>query len=282
MTAPSARPRRIALVTGATDGIGRATALALADKGFEVVLHGRSDERLAQSADFVRKHAPRDATVHTARAELASLRDVLRMAEELRGRFPALHALVLNAGVFSNERRESIDGYELTLAVNHLAHFLLARELVAPLAAGAAEGHGRVVTVSSIAHSRGRIAWDDPMLVRAYSGYAAYAQSKLMNVMFSNELARRVAGKGITSNSLHPGVITTKLLREGFGTSGAPVSEGAKTSVLLATDPALARTTGGYFADQRPARMSPTAEDPAACARLWSETEKWITAALSR
>lgn len=91
-----------------------------------------------------------------------------------------------------------------------------------------------------------------------------------------------MGGKGITSNSLHPGVVTTKLLREGFGTSGAPLSEGAKTSVLLATEPALARTTGVYFADQRPARMSPTAEGRAACARVWMDTEKWIVAALSR
>jgi NAD(P)-dependent dehydrogenase (short-subunit alcohol dehydrogenase family) len=280
MSAGSGPSRRVALVTGATDGIGRATALALTEKGFEVVVHGRSEERLEETRAFVLEHAPRGAVVHTARADLASLRSTRQMAQELLGRFDALHALVLNAGVFATERRESEDGYELSVAVNHLAHFLLARELLPALAAGAAQGHGRVVTVSSMAHSRGQIAWDDPMLSRSYSGYAAYAQSKLMNVMFANELAHRAAGKGVTSNSLHPGVITTKLLREGFRTSGAPVSEGAKTSVLLATSPQLARVTGAYFADGRPTRMNPLAEDASACARLWMESEKWLAAAL--
>lgn len=272
---------RIAVVTGATDGIGRATALELARRGMTVVLHGRSAERLDEARAFVAQHAP-GATLETARGDLGSLKETDALGRELAARFPAVHALVLNAGVFADERRESADGYELTLAVNHLAHHLLTRALTTSLAAGAASGHGRVVTVASIAHLRGKIHWDDPMLTQGYTGYAAYAQSKLMNVLFAAELARKVGKLGITSNSLHPGVITTKLLRAGFNISGAPVTEGAKTSVKLATDASLAKVTGGYFSDEQRTRPHALADDAEARERLWTVSEQWIAEALAR
>jgi NAD(P)-dependent dehydrogenase (short-subunit alcohol dehydrogenase family) len=222
------------LVTGATDGIGRATALALAARGATVLVHGRDPARaaaVAREANAV-PGAPGDA--ESVVGDLASLAAVRALAAAVRARGAPLDVLVNNAGVAFRdaERRLSADGFELTFAVNHLAHFLLTRELLDLLAEAAARrGGARVVTVSSELHARGRIDFDDLQGERRYGGTAAYAHSKLANVLFARALARRTAARGVTSNALHPGVIKTKLLREGFGSQGgAAVERGAATS----------------------------------------------------
>lgn len=267
---------RIALVTGATDGIGTATAEELARRGLEVVLHGRSDSRLDSARRAIEAAVP-GARLHTVKGDLASLASVREMGAELVARFPKLHVLLWNAGVFANDRTLTPDGLELTFQVNHLSHFLLTSLLDAPLRAAASED-ARVVTVSSIAHTRARLDWDDVHLATRFDGYGAYATSKLANVMFANELARRLTGTGIVSHSLHPGVITTKLLREGFGTTGSSVAEGARTSVHVATSDDARRVTGRYFVRSAPAAPNPLASDERACQRLWQLSEELVRA----
>lgn len=272
---------RTALVTGATDGIGVPTAIELARRGMQVVLHGRRDERLAEARRAVEAAVP-GARVETARADLASLAEVRAMADDVSGRFPKIHALVLNAGVFSKQPEKSRDGYELTLAVNHLAHFALTTWLLPRVRAAAAAGHGRVVTVSSIAHTNAEL--DEAGLAAGgrSTGYQAYAESKLLNVIFAAELARRetAARSGVTSQSLHPGVLSTKLLRVGFGRGGAPVEEGARTSVFLATDPSVAGVTGRYFVSSREAPAHPDAQRADVGARVWAASEALVARAL--
>ncbi|MFN7697235.1 MAG: SDR family NAD(P)-dependent oxidoreductase [Deltaproteobacteria bacterium] len=269
---------KISLVTGATDGIGVPTAIELARRGHHVILHGRREERLARAEAALRSAVP-GASIETVSADLSSLAEVREMGRTLAARHDAIHVLVLNAGVFAKGHEKSRDGYELTLAVNHLAHFALTGALLDRVRAAASrDGHGRVVTVSSIAHGSGVI---DLAALRAggkSTDYEAYAESKLLNVVFAAELARRerAAGSGVTSNSLHPGVLSTKLLRTGFGRGGAPVEEGATTSVFLATDPSVTQTSGAYFVSSRIARHHPSADDPRLGAEVWSISEALV------
>lgn len=267
--------KKTALVTGATDGIGIPTAIELARRGFHVILHGRRDERLAKAESLVRAAVP-EASIEQARADLSSLAEVRAMGRALADRHDAIHALVLNAGVFAKGHDKSSDGFELTIAVNHLAHFALTSALIDRVRVAASrDGHGRVVTVSSIAHRSGAIDLEGLRAGGRHTDYEAYAESKLLNVVFAAELARRerAANTGVTSNSLHPGVLATKLLKTGFGRGGAPVEEGATTSVFLATDASVATTSGAYFVASRVAPHHPSADDAKLGAEVWSITE---------
>jgi NAD(P)-dependent dehydrogenase (short-subunit alcohol dehydrogenase family) len=171
-----------------------------------------------------------------------------------------LDVLVNNAGLVENRRRLSRDGFELTFAVNHLAPFLLTHLLLEPLTAAP---QGRVVNVASMVHSSGEVDLDDLSLEERYSGYGAYANSKLMNVLFTHELARRLQGTKVTTYALHPGVIGTKLLHAAFGgMGGGSVAQGARTSVYCATAPELAGVSGRYYDDARESRCAARANDP--------------------
>jgi NAD(P)-dependent dehydrogenase (short-subunit alcohol dehydrogenase family) len=271
MTEPQGTARTV-LVTGSTDGIGLETARELARRGWHVVVHGRRPERVDAAIAAVRAAAPA-ATVEGVTFDLASLASVRAGADALRARLPRLSALVNNAGVFEHERRLSVDGLELTMAVNHFAPFLLT-ELLAPLLEAGAPA--RVVNVSSIAHQRGRIDLADLQLARGFNGYGAYAASKLANVLHANALARRHDPARLTANSLHPGVITTKLLQSGFGATGDSLEAGARTSVKLASDPALAGVTGRYFSDGREARAAAVAADVALQDGLWAASRTLV------
>jgi NAD(P)-dependent dehydrogenase (short-subunit alcohol dehydrogenase family) len=256
----------IAVITGATEGIGKQTAAELAERGFHVVIHGRSEARAKEAAKEI---SGADICV----GDFASLKQVRAMGADLAKRFPRIDVLLNNAGVFAKTRTLTEDGFELTIGVNHFAHFVLTHALIDSLRAS---DQGRVVNVSSGVHGGGEIDFDDLNLEHGFSGSAAYANSKLMNVLFSNELARRLQNTRITSNALHPGVIATKLLREGFGGGGASLSSGARTTTMVASDPSLATTTGAYFSDARKATASATARD-AALAKKFYETSCKLT-----
>lgn len=269
------------LVTGASDGIGRATATELARAGHAVVVHGRPGDKLDHATESVREAAGGETEtggVEQIAADLASLGEVSAMAREIAERFPDLQVAILNAGVMTRRRRESHDGIELTFAVNHLATMLLADRLV-PVLRGNAPA--RIVVVSSMVHTSGRLDFDDLELRRGYDGMDAYCASKLANVYVTRVLSRRLDPAEITVNALHPGVIHTKLLHEYFS-GGSPTERGAETSVYLATAPEVAGTTGAYFSDRRRA-PSPAADDPdreEEANRLWDVSEQMIARAL--
>jgi NAD(P)-dependent dehydrogenase (short-subunit alcohol dehydrogenase family) len=258
------------LITGATDGIGLATAMELAGQGHELVLHGRNEDKALRACDVVRAIVP-DAKLQVAHADFADLSAVARMAHDLSARLPQLDVLVNNAGVYKTEWETSLDGFEMTLAVNHLAHFLLTNLLLPLLKKSSAP---RVVTVSSMVHASGRIVFDDMNGDHGYDGYHAYANSKLANALFANELARREPW--LTSNSLHPGVIGTKLLHTVFSMPGDSAAAGARTSVYLATSPEVDGVTGKYFDNCTAITAAAQVLDRQLAQRLWVWSEQAV------
>jgi NAD(P)-dependent dehydrogenase (short-subunit alcohol dehydrogenase family) len=251
--------QKLILVTGATDGIGKQTALELARDGARIVIHGRSQNKVEATRDELQRLVP-DSAIEVAVADFASLADVRRMAEDVAARHRAIDVLINNAGLYMNQHAMSHDGHEMTFAVNHLAPFLLTHLLLPGLRA--APG-ARIVNVSSVAHMRGVLDFENLRGEKGFAPYGSYAMSKLANVLFTVELARRLAGESITVNVLHPGVVSTKLLTEGFGMQGQEsLYQGAATSVYLATSPEVADVSGRYFVRCREAEMSPLATDP--------------------
>jgi NAD(P)-dependent dehydrogenase (short-subunit alcohol dehydrogenase family) len=266
---------RTILVTGGTSGIGKATALGLAAMGARVAITGRDVARTDAAAREIRD--AHGGEVLTFVADLSAQSEVRHLADEALLALPRIDVLVNNAGGFWNTRRVTVDGLEQTFALNHLAPFLLTNLLLDRLEQSAP---ARVVTVASHAHAQGRIDFDDLQGERSYSGARAYNQSKLANVLFTYELARRLSKTGVTANALHPGVVNTS-----FGAAdpaGAqrwlvPVlrpfmkspARGAATSIHVATAPDLQTVTGQYFANVRAKRSSPRSYDEATAARLW-------------
>lgn len=257
------------LVTGSTDGIGKQTALDLARQGARVLVHGRSKERCQQAVDEIRSQSGSPAVDYVL-ADLSSLARVRALADEVQQRVDQLDVLVNNAGVFFKERMLSEDGYEMTFAVNHLAHFLLTN-LLLPLVQKSSEG--RIVTVSSMLHTVRNLDLNDLHGERHYSGRSAYALSKLGNILMTYELAERLAGSGITANCLHPGVIDTKLLRIGFDISGSSVESGAATSVHLASSPEMNGVSGKYFVNCQPADAAEQTHDLELQKKFWQISE---------
>jgi retinol dehydrogenase-12 len=266
------REDRVMLVTGATDGIGKQTALELLRKGAQVIVHGRTEAKVAATVEALRAAVP-GAQVSGVTFDLASLAAVRAGAARVLAHHPQLHVLVNNAGVFLHQRQLTVDGHETTFAVNHLAPFLLTELLRERLVAS---GPARVVNVSSGTHTSGQIDLKDLMQDRRYSGFAAYSASKLANVLHANALAARHDPAQLTANSLHPGVIGTKLLTAGWGAGGGSLENGARTSVKLATDPGLAGVTGRYFSDAREAKAAPAAHDATLREGLWNASAKLV------
>lgn len=278
---------KIALVTGATSGIGRVTALALAQKGAHVVITTRDAGRGRATVEQLQRAVPQ-ARVDFIRTDLSEMREVVAAAAEFKRRFSRLDVLVNNAGAVYTRRETTSEGLERTFATNHLAYFLLTQELLDVLGAGAPS---RVVNVASDAHRRGRMRFDDLLLERRYFHWAAYCQSKLANILFTRELARRLDGSGVTANCLHPGVVATGFAMNTPGLFKWVMSaasrffispeEGAKTSIHLASAPEVAGRSGGYFQKCREVTPSRAARDPEAAARLWLASEALIARALA-
>jgi NAD(P)-dependent dehydrogenase (short-subunit alcohol dehydrogenase family) len=237
-----------------------------------VLLAVRDAGRGAAAADEIRGRVP-GSDVHVLVADLSVQREIRGLAARVEESGEPLDVLLLNAGVYTRRRRLTVDGIETQLAVNHLAPFLLTRLLRQRLAAARPS---RVVVVSSEAHRHARIPFDDLQGERGYSGLRAYARSKLANLLFTREAARRLRGEGVTVNAAHPGVVATNLLFSGFAPLRllAPFlrtpDQGAATPVRLATDPELAHVTGGYFMDKREARPARAALDDGDAKRLWN------------
>jgi NAD(P)-dependent dehydrogenase (short-subunit alcohol dehydrogenase family) len=263
------------LVTGGTGGIGKATASGLAALGARVGITGRDQARAAAAAVSIRATTG-NAAVDAFAADMSVQAGVRRLAAQVADTYPRLNVLVNNVGGFWAHRHVTADGLERTFALNHLAPFLLTNLLLDRLTASAP---ARIVTVSSGAQAMGRIDFDDLQGERNYSGQRAYSQSKLANVMFTYELARRLEATGVTATVLHPGVVRTSFGAEDQAHFAIMIrvarpfmktpAQGAVTPIYLASSPQIEGVTGQYFANRKPKTASKAAYDTAIAARLW-------------
>jgi NAD(P)-dependent dehydrogenase (short-subunit alcohol dehydrogenase family) len=270
---------KVCVVTGATAGIGKETALALAKLGATVVIVARDTTRAARTVEEISR-AAHNPSVSWVLADFASLESVRNGAAEITRRHEAIHVLVNNAGVAKKQRTLSVDGIELTFAVNHLAPFLFTRELLPLLRAGAPS---RIVTVASAAEASGRIDFDDLQSEKKYRGFPVYAKTKLMNVMFTYELSTRLAGSGVTANCVHPGAVATDMLRQRPWWLYGLISpfllspeQGAAAPVYLASSPEVEGVCGDYFVRGRAKPSSLRSYDADARKRLWELSDALI------
>ena len=268
------------VVTGATSGIGRATALGLAKLDSRLILVGRDPGRAEETVAEIRKATGRK-DVEVVLGDFARQAEVRRVAAELIARTEAIHVLVNNAGVTMMTRTTTPDGLETTFAVNHLGYFLLTG-LLLPRLRAAAPG-ARIVNVASDAHRWGALDFDDLQNEREYKAMKVYGQSKTANILFTHELARRLEGSGVSANSLHPGAIATRLgrgsgrwydlLQSAISVFMKTPEQGAATSIHLASAPELEGLSGRYFADKQEKQPRPHASDPALAQKLWTISE---------
>src|SRR5438128_9940864 len=271
---------RVCIVTGASSGIGKAAARELARTGATVALVCRNSGR-AEAARAEIQTATGNEAVEVLLADLSSQAEIRRLVQELLDRYPQIHVLINNAGVLNRKRTTTVDGIETVFAVNHLAYFLLTHLLVARLRASAP---ARIVNVASDAHRFGRIDLGDLGHARRYRAMRVYGTSKLANILFTYELARRLDGTGVTANCLHPGAVATglgrnngrlatavtRLLRPFFRTP----EQGAATAIYLASSPAVEGVSGKYFVDCREARSSGVSYDESLARRLWDASAR--------
>jgi NAD(P)-dependent dehydrogenase (short-subunit alcohol dehydrogenase family) len=269
------------VITGATSGIGLTTARALAALGVRLVLVGRDRARGDAALADLRARAPRlQAEIHYA--DLSHLDEARRLGAELSAALPRIDILINNAGALFQRRSVTTDGLERTFELNHMAYFVLTEALRQRLIASAP---ARIVNVASEAHRGAKLDFDDLQLERNYRGLTAYNRSKLCNILFTRELARRLAGSGVTANCLHPGFVATRFGDENGGLFRVGLSlakrlfaispeQGALTSVYVATSPESEGITGKYFDKCAPATPSPAAADDAAARRLWEESAR--------
>ena len=271
---------KLCVVTGATDGIGRVTARALAERGAEVVLVGRNAAKGAEVCKAIQRSS-RNSRVRFEQADLSSQAEIRALAERLAGGGAAIDVLVNNVGAMFTRRRESADGIEMTFALNHLGYFLLTGLLLESLKASDA---ARIVNVASEAHRSGRMDLEDPQGTRRYRGWTAYAQSKLANILFTCRLAALLEGTSVTANCLHPGFVASRfgqnngwlfstLLKTLMRFSAIDVEAGARTSVHVATSADVEGVSGRYFDKSREAASSLASRDEETAQRLWELSE---------
>lgn len=274
---------KICLITGGTNGIGKSTAQKLARLGATVVIVGRDEQKTNQVVAGIRS-ATGNPNVDSLLADLSSQQAIHQLAREFKRKYAQLHVLLNNAGGAFSARQLSVDGIEMTLALNHLAYFLLTNLLLDTLQASAP---ARVINVSSDAHARGKIDFDNLQGERSYSSFGPYGNSKLANILFTLELARRLEGTGVTVNALHPG-----FTRTGFGKNNPGLfmkvmgvivpliarspEKGAATSIYLASSPEVHGLTGKYFIDCKVSQAAPQAMDSGVAQKLWAVSAEMV------
>lgn len=269
------------LVTGATSGVGKATVNELATRGGTVIGVGRDAARCEQTKQEI-INSTGNSNVEVLLADLSSLQEIRRLAGEVNKKYASIDVLINNAGAFFLRRKLSPDGYEMTWALNHLSYFLLTNLLLEKLEK---ETPSRIVIVSSGSHYRGRIKFEDVNLTTGYTGWAAYSQSKLANILFAYELDRRVKGTNITVNSLTPGFVATRIghnsgpliafivqLFQKMG--GMTPEEGAQTMVYLATSPEVDQVSGKFFREKKAVRTSDLSYDRELARHVWEISER--------
>ena len=273
---------KVCLITGATHGIGQATALELARMGATVVIVGRNATKTSQVVEEIRS-ATGNKNVDSLLADLSSQQDIRQLASQFTNKYSQLDVLLNNAGATFVDRQLTVDGIERTFALNHLNYFLLTNLLLDTINASAP---ARIINVSSAAHTASKVDFDNLQGERSYGVFAAYATSKLENILFTNELARRLEGTGITANSLHPGLVNTgKKNNTGlWATTVAVVSnlfgktpeKGAETSIYLASSPDVQHITGKYFVNSKVKQTASQANDLAVAKKLWDVSAEMV------
>ena len=271
---------KLCIVTGATDGIGRVTARVLAERGAEVVLVGRTADKGAEVCEAIRRSS-RNGRVRFEQADLSSQAEIRALVERLTAGSAAIDVLVNNVGAVFTDRRESVDGIEMTFALNHLGYFLLTGLLLERLQAN---GGGRIVNVASEAHRGVRMDLEDPQGRKRYSGWRTYRRSKLANILFTYHLAALLVDRSVTVNCLHPGFVASRFghnngwlfvaaLKAAMRLSAIDTEAGARTSVHLATSADVAGVSGRYFDECRATASSPASHDEEVGRRLWDMSE---------
>ncbi len=274
---------KIVMVTGATGGIGKETAKALHKMGAHVVIVGRNPQKIAAVVEELKGQHPSGAEVDGMLADLSSLAEIRKLAEEFKQKYNQLDVLVNNAGAYFTRRTESVDGFEMTFALNHLGYFYLTDLLLDLLKASAP---ARIVNVSSGAHAMGKVNFDNLNSKGFFMGWSAYGNSKLMNILFTRELSRRLEGTRVTANALHPGFVATNFGHSGNGLwtlftklsqKGAiPPEQGAQTSIYLASSPEVAGVSGAYFYKSKNVQPSQAAQDDEVAGKLWEVSKKLV------
>ncbi|MCE7945835.1 MAG: SDR family oxidoreductase [Chloroflexi bacterium CFX4] len=273
---------KIILITGATNGIGKAAAGALAKQGAHVLIVGRNSQKCAETVAEIRRNTGNQA-VEAFTADLSSMAEVRRLADQVKAAYSRLHVLLNNAGAYYATRQMSADGYEMSFALNHLSYFYLTVLLLDLLKASAPS---RIINVSSSAHMFAKLNLTDPHNPKRYNGLRIYGETKLANLAFTYALARRLQGTGVTANAMHPG-----LVRTGFGHNtnglmtqifsvlqrfGLTPEQGADTAVYLASSPEVEGVTGKYFTKRQAIASSRAAHDQQTGEALWALSERLI------
>jgi retinol dehydrogenase-12 len=275
---------KVCLVTGATAGIGKVAATALAAQGAEVVITGRNPQKTRDCAEQIQSET-RNEGVQYLLADFTDLQQVANLAAAFKERHTHLDVLLNNAGTYFNTRKKTPYGVEMTFLVNHLAPFLLTNRLLEIIRRSAP---ARIVNVASDAHRFATLNFDDLGFERGYFGFLAYARSKLANVLFTYELARRLEGSGVTANAVHPGHVATDIWKANFSVFGPLIrfinrlialtpQQGADTLIYLASSPEVAQETGKYYIKRKAVSSSALSRDKQAARRLWEVSEKLVS-----